>query len=92
MSKRTTKVNITGKYGVRYGSSIRKQIKNIELTQHQKYKCVFCGKEAIKRMSIGIWKCKKCNQTVAGGAWSFHTQMGLLTRGTLKRLYQAESI
>ena len=32
-------VHITGKYGVRYGASLRKQIKKIEISQHAKYTC-----------------------------------------------------
>lgn len=44
MTKRTTKVGITRKYGTRYGSSLRKIIKKFELTQHAKYQCPFCGK------------------------------------------------
>ena len=36
---RTGQVHITGKYGVRYGASLRKQIKKIEVTQHAKYTC-----------------------------------------------------
>lgn len=45
MGKRTKKVGITGKYGTRYGASIRKVIKKMEVTQHAKYTCVFCGKD-----------------------------------------------
>ena len=44
MSKRTKKVGIVGKYGTRYGASLRKQIKKIEVSQHSKYFCNFCGK------------------------------------------------
>ena len=33
--KRTKKVGITGKYGVRYGSSLRKVIRKIEVSQFQ---------------------------------------------------------
>lgn len=43
-SKRTKKVGIVGKYGTRYGASLRKQIKKIEVSQHSKYFCPFCGK------------------------------------------------
>ena len=43
MSKRTKKVGIVGKYGTRYGASLRKQIKKIEVSQHSKYFCNFCG-------------------------------------------------
>lgn len=45
MGKRTKKVGITGKYGTRYGASIRKVIKKMEISQHSKYNCVFCGKD-----------------------------------------------
>ncbi len=43
-SKRTKKVGIVGKFGTRYGASLRKQIKKIEVSQHSKYFCPFCGK------------------------------------------------
>ena len=44
MAKRTKKVGVTGKYGTRYGSSIRKIVKKFELQQHAKYVCPTCGK------------------------------------------------
>ena len=37
-------MGIVGKYGTRYGASLRKQIKKIEVSQHSKYFCTFCGK------------------------------------------------
>jgi Ribosomal L37ae protein family len=39
MTKRTKKVGCTGRYGTRYGASLRKQIKKMEVTQHAKYTC-----------------------------------------------------
>jgi len=36
MGKRTKKVGICGKYGTRYGASLRKLVKKIEITQHSK--------------------------------------------------------
>ena len=44
MGKHTKKVGITGKYGTRYGASVRKQVKKMEVSQHAKFTCVFCGK------------------------------------------------
>ncbi|GLJ37954.1 hypothetical protein SUGI_0772490 [Cryptomeria japonica] len=35
-AKRTKKVGIVGKYGTRYGASLRKQIKKMEVSQHSK--------------------------------------------------------
>lgn len=34
MGKRTKKVGISGKYGTRYGASLRKIVRKIEVTQH----------------------------------------------------------
>ncbi|GAB7339766.1 hypothetical protein MBLNU457_6323t2 [Dothideomycetes sp. NU457] len=70
MTKRTKKVGITGKYGTRYGASLRKQVKKMEITQHARYTCTFCGKTAVKRHSTGIWNCRSCKKTVAGGAYT----------------------
>lgn len=44
MAKRTKKVGVTGKYGTRYGSAIRKIVKKFELQQRAKYLCPPCGK------------------------------------------------
>ena len=43
-AKRTKKVGVVGKYGTRYGASLRKSVKKMEITQHSKYLCTFCGK------------------------------------------------
>ena len=69
MAKRTKKVGICGKYGTRYGASLRKIIKKFEITQHAKYVSPFSGKESVKRQAVGIWKCKSTGKKIAGGAW-----------------------
>lgn len=85
-SKRTKKVGIVGKYGTRYGSSLRKQIKKIEVSQHSKYFCSFCGKYGMKRVAVGIWKCKGCSKTQAGGAYTLNTPSSVTVRSTVRRL------
>merc|ERR1711872_218909 len=94
MAKRTKKVGITGKYGTRYGASLRKIVKQMEVSQHSKYICSFCGKEAMKRKAVGIWKCevKNCNITIAGGAWTFATTNGASVRAQIRRLREAEEL
>ena len=84
MSKRTKKVGIVGKYGTRYGASLRKQIKKIEVSQHSKYFCSFCGKYSVKRSAVGIWKCKACNKIQAGGAYTLNTGRHYFQEGVLK--------
>ncbi|KAI3990014.1 hypothetical protein MKX01_003717 [Papaver californicum] len=44
MTKLTKKAGIVGKYRTRYGASLRKQIKKMEISQHSKYFCEFYGK------------------------------------------------
>lgn len=42
----------------------------MEVSQHAKYTCTFCGKNTVKRHSVGIWSCKSCKKTTAGGAYT----------------------
>lgn len=91
MGKRTRKVGVVGKYGTRYGASLRKQVKKMEIAQHARYVCQFCGKSSVKRTAVGIWKCKakSCTKIVAGGAWSVNTQSSASVRSTIRRLREA---
>lgn len=90
MGKRTKKVGICGKYGTRYGSSLRKIVKKMEISQHSRYTCAFCGKNSVKRASVGIWTCTKCGKTVAGGAWSVNTPAALTVRSAIQRLRRSK--
>lgn len=42
----------------------------MEITQHARYTCTFCGKETVRRKATGIWNCGSCNKTIAGGAYT----------------------
>ncbi|PLW06796.1 hypothetical protein PCANC_14466 [Puccinia coronata f. sp. avenae] len=86
MTKRTKKVGVTGKYGTRYGASLRKQIKKMEVTQHARYTCTFCGKDTVKRSAVGIWDCRSCRKVIAGGAWTVSTTAAATVRSTVRRL------
>ncbi|EME45253.1 hypothetical protein DOTSEDRAFT_71080 [Dothistroma septosporum NZE10] len=92
MTKRTKKVGITGKYGTRYGASLRKQVKKIEISQHARYTCTFCGKVSVKRNAVGIWDCKSCGKTVAGGAYTVSTPAAAATRSTIRRLREIAEV
>ncbi|KAK4188235.1 ribosomal protein L37ae [Podospora australis] len=91
MSKRTKKVGCSGKYGNRYGASLRKQVKRLEIPQHARYLCTFCGKNTTKRVSTGIWHCKACNKTLAGGAYILATPAASTARSTLRRLRELQA-
>lgn len=66
---KTKKVGFTGGFGVRYGKTIRKRVLEIGLKQKKIYKCPNCHYIKLKRLSSGIWDCKKCNTKVAAKAY-----------------------
>lgn len=61
-------------------------IKKLEISQHAKYECSFCGKQVVKREAAGIWHCKKCGVKMAGGAWSLSTASAQTVRAALARV------
>lgn len=89
--KRTRKVGISGKYGTRYGSTLRKLVKKIEVSQHATYRCVFCGKDSVKRTCVGIWECRCCKKVVAGGAYTLSTAPAITVRSTIGRLRRMQA-
>ena len=82
---------MVGKYGTRYGASLRKIIKKVEITQHAKYTCAFCGKDSVKRSVVGIWTCRACKKQVAGGAYSLSTATAATVRSTIRRLREIKA-
>ena len=77
---------IVGKYGTRYGASLRKVVKKQEVSQHSKFLCDFCGKYAMKRKAVGIWACTGCKKQKAGGAYVLNTSAAVTVRSTIRRL------
>ena len=65
---RTKKTKAAGRFGARYGSKVRTKISQIEAIQRKKQKCLFCEGIA-KRLSCGIWQCKKCKKKFASNAF-----------------------
>ncbi len=68
---RTEVVGIAGRFGARYGASVRKKWKEVMERRYAKYTCPYCGAVTrMKRISIGIWQCPKCGTTWAGAAYT----------------------
>jgi large subunit ribosomal protein L37Ae len=70
MTRRTKKVGVAGRYGPRYGVRIRKQIAAVTAAKNKSYECPRCKHVAVKRVSTGIWKCRRCDLKFAGGAYT----------------------
>ncbi len=65
----TKKVGSAGKFGSRYGRKIKRLVSGIEKKQRAKQKCPYCNKLAVKRLSLGIFKCNKCDSKFTGKAY-----------------------
>ena len=58
------------RFGARYGRKLKLKLSQIEFEQKKSHKCPYCNKPAVKRVSLGIWQCKKCNAKFTGKAYS----------------------
>ena len=69
MPAKLKKTKSAGRFGARYGRSIRSKLVKVEEKQRKKQKCPYCKKLGVKRLSTGIWKCSKCNKKFASDAY-----------------------
>ncbi|XP_027625788.1 putative 60S ribosomal protein L37a [Tupaia chinensis] len=84
-AKCTKKVGIVGKYRTLYGASLQKMVKKIEISQHTKYTCSFCGKTKMERRAVGVWHCGSCMKMVASGAWTYTTTSTVTVKSAIRR-------
>lgn len=61
---------------VRYGAEMRKRADAVDRQRVAKYICPACGKRRVKRVGHSLWKCRSCESTFAGGAYSLTTAVG----------------
>jgi len=78
------KVGPTRGFGARYGSSLRKRYIKVVVGLRKPHKCPQCGFMRVKRESVGIWKCKKCEYTFTGGAYAPVTKLGIVAKRVAK--------
>ncbi|MBN2422645.1 50S ribosomal protein L37ae [Candidatus Woesearchaeota archaeon] len=58
------------RFGPRYGRTTKLRFAEIEQEQRKLHKCPYCHNMKVKRISVGIWKCKKCNAKFTGKAYT----------------------
>ncbi|MCD6480429.1 50S ribosomal protein L37ae [Candidatus Bathyarchaeota archaeon] len=62
----------------RGGATLRKRWTRVVSTLRRPHKCPRCSAMKVKRLSVGIWRCRKCGFTFAGGAYQPQTKLGKL--------------
>jgi large subunit ribosomal protein L37Ae len=81
---KTKKVGPTRGLGPRYGSTVRKRYIKVITELKKPHRCPQCGFVRVRRVSVGIWKCSKCEFTFAGGAYTPTTKLGVVARRAAK--------
>lgn len=76
MGKKTKKVGSTGRFGSRYGAKLRRRVLDIERRRADPQRCPSCATRALAREAVGLWVCKKCGLSFAGGAYVPFTDAG----------------
>ena len=81
---RTKKVGPTRGLGTRYGATVRKRYIKVIAGLKTPHKCPQCGFVKVKRKSVGVWQCGKCNFTFTGGAYVPATKLGAIAKRAAK--------
>lgn len=70
MAETKEKIGSIRRFGARYGRTPRLRFGKIEQEQRKYHKCPYCMNVNVKRLSAGIWECKKCNAKFTGKAYT----------------------
>ena len=62
------KENVRG-LGAKYGGTLRKRYARVFRVLKEARECPSCSSMRLGRASSGVWRCKSCGYTVAGGAF-----------------------
>lgn len=69
MGRRTKKAGPAGSLGPRYGVKIRRRIREVLREKGHWHACPRCRHPSVRRVSKGVWHCRRCDLTFAGGAY-----------------------
>jgi large subunit ribosomal protein L37Ae len=81
---RTKKIGPTRGLGARYGSTVRKRYIKVVTELKKPHTCPQCGFQRVKRVSVGVWECRKCGFVFAGGAYTPTTKLGMVAKRVAK--------
>jgi len=71
-----SKYGSTRRFGARYGRGVKLRFGKVEAQQRAAYLCPFCRAMKVRRIAVGIWKCRKCERKFAGRAYTPGSRVG----------------
>ena len=77
---KVTKVGPAGSFGTRYGTVSRRRYAEVVTGMRVPHECPRCHVRAVKRLTVGIWNCRKCGVKFAGGAYLPATKLGEISK------------
>ena len=69
MTTGAKKSGSAGRYGARYGGTLRQKVSDVEKRQKLRHECPECHKLSVKRKFKGVWQCLRCDHTFASKAY-----------------------
>ena len=69
MATKLKKAKSAGRFGARYGKTVKNRLVKIETKQRVRQKCPFCEKLGVKRTSKGVWEFSKCKKRFASNTY-----------------------
>lgn len=87
---KTKKVGSSGRFGPRYGMRLRKKWLEVDKKQRMLHECPACRRKGVKRVSTGIWSCRKCGAKFAGGAYLPYTPIGKTVDRVIKKVSEGD--
>jgi large subunit ribosomal protein L37Ae len=77
---RVKKVGPAGSFGPRYGTAPRRRYAEVVAGMRVPHECPRCHVRAVKRLTVGVWNCRKCGVKFAGGAYLPATKLGEISK------------
>jgi large subunit ribosomal protein L37Ae len=85
---RMRKTGLGGGLATRYGTAPRRRYIEILTRMRRSHECPRCQIRSAKRLSVGIWECRRCGYQFTGGAYTPFTKVGdVAARAATGKIY-----
>ena len=74
------KTRLGGGLSTRYGTAPRRRHIDILVRLRKKHECPKCKVRAARRLSVGLWQCRRCGNQFTGGAYFQFTKVGEIAK------------